>query len=213
VSISSPASGGTYTQGQLVETTFACVEGAGGSGLSACDDSTGTSTAAGGTGHLDTSTPGTHTYTVTATSKDELTGTASISYTVVAPPLAPHLRLEGKRFNGKVALVKLACAPGGSNCQGKVLLSYTHTVVTRRDGKEHRHSVTVVLGSAKYSLSPAQSNTSKVSLNGNGKALLKRLHKLPTKGTVTLVQLNGRTTTAARFELTLTPPKKKHHHK
>jgi alpha-tubulin suppressor-like RCC1 family protein len=89
VLISSPASGGIYTLGQAVPTSFSCSEGANGSGLSSCNDSAGTSTQGGGAGHLDTSTTGQHSYTVTATSSNGLTGSATINYTVNAPPLAP----------------------------------------------------------------------------------------------------------------------------
>jgi hypothetical protein len=81
----SPATGGTYSLGQAVTTTFSCSERAGGPGLASCADSLGTSTAIGGNGRLDTSTLGTKTYTVTATSTDGLIGTASATYTVVAP--------------------------------------------------------------------------------------------------------------------------------
>lgn len=111
--ISSPAGGGSYTVGQVVSTTFSCAESDVGPGLASCDDNAGTNTANGGTGTLDTSTPGSFTYTVVATSLDGLSASASIDYTVVAaaPPCSPGTYSSS-------GLEPCAAAPVGSFVDG-----------------------------------------------------------------------------------------------
>jgi 6-phosphogluconolactonase (cycloisomerase 2 family) len=102
--ISSPASGQSYQQGQTVPTSFTCSDGTGGPGVSSCVDSNGGS---GATGMLDTRTTGTHTYTVTATSSDGLTGHAQISYTVLAPSSStapPSAQITAPDTGGTYAL-------------------------------------------------------------------------------------------------------------
>jgi hypothetical protein len=81
--ITTQASGQTYGLGQRVPTTFVCSDGAGGPGLASCVDSNGSSSPGGG---LSTLIAGPHTYTVTATSNDGLSSTATITYTVEARP-------------------------------------------------------------------------------------------------------------------------------
>ncbi len=85
--VRSPATGGIYTTGQSVRTSFSCTEAAGGPGITSCTDSAGDSGKAGiNSGTLNTKTLGTHTYVVTAKSSDNQTGTASITYSVIQRP-------------------------------------------------------------------------------------------------------------------------------
>jgi uncharacterized repeat protein (TIGR02543 family) len=79
--ITSPGSGNTYTLGQVVPTGFTCAD-PNGPGISTCVDSDASTSP----GVLDTSATGPFTYSVTATSGDGQSATASITYTVVAPP-------------------------------------------------------------------------------------------------------------------------------
>jgi hypothetical protein len=76
--ITTPANNQAYKIGQPVPTAFSCADDPNGPGIQSCTDSAGSASP----GQLDTSKPGTFTYTVTATSKDGQTGTAKITYTV-----------------------------------------------------------------------------------------------------------------------------------
>jgi len=85
-SITAPVNGATFTFGQVVDSSFTCSEGKGGTGISTCLDQNGHASGAA----IDTTTPGPHTLTVTATSTDGQTSTASSTYTVLAAPaIAP----------------------------------------------------------------------------------------------------------------------------
>ncbi len=79
--ISSPADHRSFRVGQHVVTSFSCTEAAGGPGIASCTDSNGAHAPA---GVLDTNKPGRFTYAATAKSKDGLSASTSITYTVLA---------------------------------------------------------------------------------------------------------------------------------
>jgi hypothetical protein len=147
--ISAPASGGIYTVGEVVSTKFSCAEGGLGSGLESCDDSNGTNTVSGGSGTLETSTLGPHTYTVSAKSKDGQAATAKISYTVAAPPTATIEAPAGGGvyFKGEVITTKFSCAegedgPGLASCEDSNKVSGGSGDLNTSEVGEHEYTVT-----------------------------------------------------------------------
>jgi hypothetical protein len=79
-SITTPTNGAVYSQGQVVDSSFSCSDMAGGTGIKSCLDQSGHPSGQ----PIDTSTVGAHTFPVTAISRDGLTGTASVTYSVSA---------------------------------------------------------------------------------------------------------------------------------
>jgi hypothetical protein len=109
-SITAPGNGATYAQGQVVDSSFSCHEGAGGPGIKSCLDQNGNPS---GTA-IDTSTPGLHSFAVTATSNDGLTGTAPVTYRVASPPSASiSSPADNQTFNlNQSVQTAFSCAEG-----------------------------------------------------------------------------------------------------
>lgn len=180
-SIASPVSGGTYDLGQAVQTSFSCTEGATGPGVSACTDG---SDRRAPSGSLNTATAGAHTYTVTATSKDGLTGSESISYIVIVPP--PRSSARVLRTSGASVSVMVVChGVSGQQCIGAISVQ---TPPARSKGSflpssilvapdRMRPIVLVIVARTPFAIPAGSSRTVRVTLNQAGRRQLARAYK------------------------------------
>ncbi len=100
VAITTPGNGASYRHGQVVNASYSCSAPTGAT-ITSC-----TGTTANG-GAINTSTPGQHTFTVTATDSYGETATSSTTYTVIIPVLSAlrvtpsRLAVAGRKIAGR----------------------------------------------------------------------------------------------------------------
>jgi outer membrane protein OmpA-like peptidoglycan-associated protein len=189
--IDAPAGGGAYGVGQVVPTSFACADAPFAPGIASCTDSNASTSP----GRLDTATAGTHSYTVTATSLDRQTTTASVDYSVAGPPtVAISSPQPGQAFTvGAQATAGFVCAdgPGGPGIKSCVdaaggsspatldtstsgSRSYTVTA-TSLDGQTTTASVPYTVSASPPPVTPPAPPTAAISVSPGAAGLTYRL--------------------------------------
>ena len=181
--ISAPAAAQTYALNQNVVTAYSCADTQG-PGITSCVDSGGGS---GGSGRLDTTALGPHSYTVTATSGDGATGVGQISYTVAAAPTvsittpsANATYQQGQTVNAAYSCQDGAYGPGltaagctGTTANGSPIStstagshSFTATA-TSADGQTVTQTVSYTVSAPTADLSVAISGATQANANSS----------------------------------------------
>jgi DNA-binding beta-propeller fold protein YncE len=212
--IKTPATGGTYTVGEKVPTSFSCADSTGAPGIASCTDGNG---ATSGIGALNTSVAGTDTYSVTAASQDGLSSTANITYTVsgtgttttsttsttttptttttttTTTPTPPGTA-GPVTTSGATASTTLSCkGTATQTCSLTVSATVQETlsgskilaVAASAKKKPKTTQKTVVIGTLSIKLKGGKKKTVKLTLNKAGKALVAKHHGLKAQVKIT----------------------------
>ena len=157
-----PTNRAVYAQGQAVNSFYLCADGTGGPGLTSCADQNGQGSGAA----IDTSTLGSHTFTVTASSQDGQTSSASVTYRVVPAPAVAHVVAHR---GGVVTLQVTLYGPGTVN----VLSTAAFTSFARAAVAVQPPTGSFVFGSAHLVSYHPQTLQVRVPVSQAGKLLLR----------------------------------------
>ncbi|HWK26526.1 MAG TPA: hypothetical protein VNS09_08190 [Solirubrobacter sp.] len=120
VSIGTPADGATFVQAQRASAAYSCSDEFNGSGVASCAGPVPVGAA------IDTSSPGRHAFTVTATDAAGNTASQTSTYTVTSPPVSFNLTFgfsASTRKATKFTALQAKLVPAGSTltatCRGK----------------------------------------------------------------------------------------------
>ena len=174
------------------------------------------------------SSVGTYACQVTATNQAGSATQASAAHTVSPsspspPPLSPPsptgpgmLTILGEKATSNGVDVTVACGGAATeSCSGNVTVTTTETlhgstvIAVTATPKHRKRVVTVARGS--YSLAGGKSIKLKLKLESKGRALLKRVGKLPVIVKITQANSAGQQVTISHSKLTIKAKKHKHH--
>ena len=224
ISITTPANGATYTQGQVVNASYSCTDPDGASDVASC-----ASPVASGS-PLDTSTTGTHNFTVNTADKAGNSASQTVSYTVVAPgggggsgggggggsgggtptPTATTSGSPSTKAQGANVLVdpgiKVSCPAGGNPCTADetAVASVPASATTAKINK-------IVIGRRHFTIPAGKTKELTFKLNSRGARLLRKLKKLRVKITVTS-HVDHNTPITTTKTITIKAPPRKHRH-
>jgi hypothetical protein len=199
--ITAPANGAQLTLGQVVDASYSCQDPPGGVGIASCAGPVATGSS------VDTSTPGTHSFTVTATDVNGLTAVTTSTYTVlrstaVGPTVAQVKAALSSvlKPRGRAAKIGRLLRNGGYSFSftapsaGRLVIDW-YLVANGAHGAKAKKPVLVA--SASVVLHNAGKVTIKVSLTGKGRKLLKHAKRVKLTAKATFTPTGGTPTSRA----------------
>jgi hypothetical protein len=209
--VTTPPEGTTYTKGRAVNASYSCSPGASGGVLK--PGAAGCSGPVANNSPIDTSTAGSHTFSVTATDTDNQATTTTTHYTVTAPgggggggvfPLnGVHLRGAFKVVNGVVTLGTATNPPAVRTVQTLTATGIGHAIAAKK-----RKGVVVARGQVTVQSGKTGAITAK--LTRRARNLIARRHSLSVTLSLVATGTDGKTANLTRH-ITLKLATARHH--
>jgi hypothetical protein len=215
ISIATPANGATYTQGQVVNASYTCTDPDGAADVASCAGPVASGSP------IDTSTTGTHQFTVSASDHAGNGASQTVSYTVTPAgggggggggggTPTPTVNTSGSpstKAQGATVLVTpgitVACPAGGSPCTAdETATAQVPASLARAKTKK------IVIGRAHFTIPAGKTIKLTFKLNAKGAKLLRKLGHLRVKVTV-ISRVEHHTPITTTKTITIKAPKHK----
>jgi hypothetical protein len=211
ITITTPANGATYTQGQVVDASYACTDPDGASDVASCSGPVASGA------RIDTSTTGSHSFTVTSADQVGNSASQTVTYTVAAstkpgtptPKVTTSGRVFAKALGATVLVhpgIKVSCPAGSSPCTVDLTATVTVPATAARTKKTKR----IVIGRANFTIPAGQSRDLTFKLNRAGAKLLRKLGHLRVTVTILSRVDHNKPITNTKTITIKAPPRNRH---
>jgi hypothetical protein len=205
ISITSPANGARYTQGQVVKASYSCTDPDGAADVASCAGPVAPGSP------IVTSITGAHSFTVHAADRAGKGASQTVSYTVAAsgggtPRIITSGRRSTKTHGAHVVVdpgIKVFCPAGGQPCTGNETATATLPASVGKSKK--------VIGRVHFTILAGRSSELRFKLTSKGARLLRKLKILRVKVTV-VCRVDHNPSISATTTISIKAPPRRHHH-